>query len=256
MSKVIVAGRGGCGKSTVVTLLAKVLGERGRVLVVDTDESNLGLGNMLGIEQKSMSLMNCLGGKSVVREKLLASMKDDGEKMNLFADDLNLDNLPNECHDKNENISYLRIGKIERSMEGCACPMGSVARSFLKELDVDDDEWVIVDTEAGVEHFGRGLLEGADVILMVVDPTHESVLLAERAKKLAEEVNKKYMVVLNKVDETTRGFLEKGLTEKGIEVSGALSNSQEILEANLYGNQLLVDDVKKEVESLIEKIKS
>ncbi len=255
MSKVIVAGRGGCGKSTVATLLAKVLGEKGRVLVVDTDESNLGLGNMLGIEQKSMSLMNCLGGKSVVREKLLASMKDEGEKMNLFADDLNLDNLPKECYDRNENISYLRIGKIERSMEGCACPMGSVARSFLKELDVSDDEWVIVDTEAGVEHFGRGLLEGADVILMVVDPTHESILLAERAKKLAREVNKRYLVVLNKVDENSRVFLEKGLAEKGIEVIGALGNSPDILKANLYGKQLLVDNVKEEIEGLIDKIK-
>lgn len=255
MPKVIVSGRGGCGKSTVVSLLAQVLGEQGKVLVVDTDESNLGLGRMLGLEQKAMTLMNCLGGKSVIRGKLLSSIQNEGEKMNLFTEDLSLDNLPEECTDSNENISYLRIGKIEHSMEGCACPMGAVARSFLKELKIGNGEWVIVDTEAGVEHFGRGLLEGADVILMVVDPSYESVLLAERAKQLAAEANKKYIVVLNKVDETTKGYLQKELAEKGIAVSGMLSCYPGIVEANLYGNQLEVSDIKKDITELIDKIK-
>ncbi|MCL6477336.1 MAG: zeta toxin family protein [Peptococcaceae bacterium] len=50
MYKVIVSGRGGSGKSTLVALLAGELSNRERVLVVDTDESNLGLGKMLGLE--------------------------------------------------------------------------------------------------------------------------------------------------------------------------------------------------------------
>ena len=39
--KVAVCGKGGSGKSTVTTLLAKELAGRGRkVLVIDSDESN------------------------------------------------------------------------------------------------------------------------------------------------------------------------------------------------------------------------
>jgi len=255
MPKIIVSGRGGSGKSTLVTLLARALGEQEKVLVVDTDESNLGLGKMLGQEQAEMSLMGCLGGKSAVREKLLSSLKQgEGEKVGLFKENLSLENLPNECVGWNGSVGYLRIGKIEHSMEGCACPMGAVARSFLKELVVNENEWVVVDTEAGVEHFGRGVLEGVDVVLMVVDPSYESILLAEKAQKLAEEAQKKFIVVLNKVDETTELFLRQELNKKGIEISGTLSYSSDTTQANLVGKPLELDVLRKEVNELIDKI--
>jgi len=50
MAKLVVCGRGGSGKSTWVVLLAKSLLSKGKVLVVDADESNLGLPLLLGID--------------------------------------------------------------------------------------------------------------------------------------------------------------------------------------------------------------
>ena len=42
--KIAVCGKGGCGKSTVTSLLAKALARRGKeILVIDSDESNYGL---------------------------------------------------------------------------------------------------------------------------------------------------------------------------------------------------------------------
>ena len=42
--KITVYGKGGCGKSTVTSLLAKALARRGKeILVIDSDESNYGL---------------------------------------------------------------------------------------------------------------------------------------------------------------------------------------------------------------------
>ena len=73
--------------------------------------------------------------------------------------------------------------------------MGALAREFLNKLKNNEKEWVIVDTEAGVEHFGRGVLEGTDAVLMVIDPSHEAVILAEKAAKLAEEAGKSFAVV-------------------------------------------------------------
>jgi len=50
--KISVCGKGGSGKSIVVTLLASEAKARGyRILVVDADESNSGLFRMLGFDR-------------------------------------------------------------------------------------------------------------------------------------------------------------------------------------------------------------
>ncbi|GBF33113.1 CO dehydrogenase accessory protein CooC [Desulfocucumis palustris] len=255
MPKIIVSGRGGSGKSTMAALLAKALEERGKVLVIDTDESNLGLGRMLGQEPPAMTLMGFLGGKSAVRDKLLASMQQEKkEKLSFFRDNLTLENLPAECVSWHGPVGVLRIGKIEHSMEGCACPMGSITRSLLNELQVSENEWAIVDTEAGVEHFGRGILEGADIVLMVADPSYESVLLTEKARELAGEANKKFIVVINKLDENTGPVLRQELTGRGIEIGAALNYSADVNQANLTGNPVDINVLREDVGGIIDKL--
>lgn len=252
MPKIMICGRGGSGKSTLVTLLARALAERGKVLVVDTDESNLGLPKMLGLSTPAMTLMGCLGGKSAVREKLLASLQQKGdENTGFFADSLSLASLPPECTGGEWPVRFLRIGKIEHSLEGCACPMGAVARSFLKQLPVNENEWVLVDTEAGIEHFGRGVFEGVDLVVMVVDPSHEAILLAERAKALTAEAKKDFVAVLNKVDAATEPFLRRELSARGISVRGVFGFSPEIMEANLTGNPLPGGKCQEQVNELL-----
>lgn len=252
MPKIMICGRGGSGKSTLVALLARTLAERGKVLVVDTDESNLGLGRMLGLVPPAMTLMGCLGGKPAVREKLLASLQQKGsESTGFFAESLSLASLPGESTGGEWPLCFLRIGKIEHSLEGCACPMGAVARSFLKQLRVNENEWVLVDTEAGIEHFGRGVMEGVDLVVMAVDPSYEAVLLAERARTLAAEAKKDFAAVLNKVDAATEPFLRQELSAKGIPVRGAFGFSPEIMDANLTGNPLPGEKYREQVNELL-----
>ncbi|MBC7342958.1 MAG: nitrogenase reductase [Clostridia bacterium] len=255
MPKMLVVGRGGSGKSTLVVLLARRLGEKGKVLVVDADESNLGLGAMLGVEPPRKTLIDYLGGKPAVREKLMAMLKGEGsERVELFTERLTLDGLPSECVRWDGSIAFMQVGKIEHSMEGCACPMGAVARAFLNHLAVEDGEWVLVDTEAGVEHFGRGVLEGVDAVLMVVDPSHDAVVLAEKAARLAREAKKDFGVALNKVDEKTEPVLKEMLAAKGIEIKGVLPYSPAIAQASLLGGPLEGGAMREEVDRLVSGI--
>ncbi len=258
MPKVIISGRGGSGKSTLVTLLARLLQEKGEdTLVVDVDESNLGLGKMLGIDPPAKTLMDYLGGKPAVRERLMASLRQGkGEGVRLFEETLTFDTLSGECVNWNGCLGFLRIGKIEHSMEGCACPMGAISRAFLKQLEVGEKQWVLVDTEAGIEHFGRGVFEGADVVVMVVDPSHDAVLLAEKARMLAEEAGKRCLVVLNKVDETTEPLLRQELRQRGIDVAGVVNFSISVTQSNLLGKPLQADSLKGSIERLLEELKS
>ncbi|MBN2027214.1 MAG: nitrogenase reductase [Actinobacteria bacterium] len=255
MPKVIVCGRGGSGKSTLVSLLAGELADRGAVLVVDADESNLGLNAMLGLEAPRCSIMDHLGGKPAVGSKLMARLRGEGdEDLSLFDGGLAFADLPQECSSGNGNVSMVRIGKIEHSMEGCACPMGAVARSFLKQLSVDKDQWVLVDTEAGIEHFGRGVLEGAEFILAMVEPSQEAVVLAEKACGLAKEAGKACGTVLTKVDGDTKPLLEEKLSRIGIPPIGSIPYSATLARENLEGEPLADASLREELRSILTSV--
>lgn len=252
MPKLLVCGRGGSGKSTLVTMLARQLEKQGKVLVVDADESNLGLSKMLGIQPPAQTLMDAIGGKKAVGKQLMAAMKSKGtEEVKMFSGDLSIGELFAESVFWDGSLGLAQIGKIEHSNEGCACPMGALAREFLNKLKESAGEWVIVDTEAGVEHFGRGVFEGVDAVLMVVDPSYEAVMLVEKAVKLAEEAGKAFSVILNKVDDKTELRLKKMLDAMKIEITGVLPYSHEIAEANLVGEPLDAESLQQKLENLI-----
>jgi CO dehydrogenase maturation factor len=99
-------------------------------------------------------------------------------------------------------------------------------------------ERVLVDTEAGVEHFGRGVEEGADQVLIIVDPSHEAVLLAEKAAGLAREAGKPFGIVLTKTDEETGPLLMERINARGLETLGAIPHSPSLTRANLLGEPL------------------
>ena len=71
--KISVCGKGGSGKSTIVTLLAGEAQSRGyKVLVVDSDESNAGLYRILGFSQPPVPLMEIVGGK----KKIISTLRE------------------------------------------------------------------------------------------------------------------------------------------------------------------------------------
>ena len=58
-----VFGKGGCGKSTAVVLLARALKDRGyEICVLDADSTNIGLDQALGLDKFPESLIDYFGG--------------------------------------------------------------------------------------------------------------------------------------------------------------------------------------------------
>jgi CO dehydrogenase maturation factor len=197
--KLIICGKGGSGKSTITSLLAHEYARKNHnVLIVDTDESNGGLHRLLGTKVPK-DLLNYFGGKQGIKEKM-PSKKPDCATNQLFDWPLSIDTIPEDYISKNGTISLVSIGKITHSGEGCACPMGMLSRQFLKSLNLKDDDVVIIDTEAGIEHFGRGIDAEADCVLMVIDPSFESIGLAHTITAMIEELNMPFYYVLNRVN--------------------------------------------------------
>jgi len=233
--KILVCGKGGCGKSTISTLLAKEINRRGgKVIVIDTDESNLGLHSQLGMD-RPQDFMNYFGGKKVLFKQVKTLQK--GWKVN---------ELPRDYLSEKENMKLLAIGKIYDFGEGCACPINALSSKFLEVIELEDDEFLIADTDAGIEHLGRGVDKSCDVILIVIDPSQESVKLAKKVSEMAKSLNKRFYYVLNKIDEETKEILLKSIDKN--KIIAAISEDKRIFRNCLNGEEL---DLKlEEIEKL------
>lgn len=239
MNKLLICGKGGCGKSTVAALLATAMQKRDKkVFLVDADESNIGLYRMLALVQPE-PLMDSLGGKKGFREKTSAAGATLGGPPSVFANKMPINDLPKNCISQKNGLKVMSVGKIHHFGEGCACPMGNLFRMLFSSLDLTGQDLVIVDTAAGVEHFGRRLDAQCDQILCVVEPSYESIAMAHRVKGLAREINLPVRAILNKTTPDIEADLANALD--GIPVLGSLPNHETIFKSNLEGKSLDMD---------------
>lgn len=248
--KLSVCGKGGSGKSTIVALLAGEAAARGyRVLVVDSDESNTGLFQMLGFDESPAPLMDLVGGKVSLKEKM--------SQPNVLAEpQIATKDIPRQHVLEKDGLKLVTIGKILQSLEGCACPMGVLSREFLKKISLSQDEMVIVDMEAGVEHFGRGVETSLDSVLIVVEPPLESVRVAEKIHELAAGSGiKNVWAVLNKIPSEEIGKkLEEKLKNIGIDVIGTIHLDDAIFESGMEGTPLKRGKASDEMGDVLDSI--
>ena len=256
MTKVFVCGRGGSGKSTLTAMLAKFLISEGmRVLVIDADESNRSLYRMLGLQAPNSTLMEDLGGRVAVKKAVF-------DKQNSSASEdtkLHVDDLPRSCVSRRDDLAFLAIGKIYKPDEGCACPMSALEKGFLERLYVPG-WWVLVDCEAGVEHIGRGVWRHADVFLVVLEPSHESMEMAKFMNNLAKEVKRPIVTVVNMVDEDIAEDVKMSAEALGIGVDAVFPRDRRVASANLIGQQVpllpeFVPSLRACTEAILNKVK-
>ena len=196
--KLLICGKGGSGKSTITSLLAKNLETQSyRVLVVDADESNFGLSAQLGLAD-AVELMEQIGGKRAVKNKMGRVV--DGHKAPVFDQTWRIEDIPKESLSQKGNLYLLQIGKVKHFDEGCACPMGVLSKDFLNHLTLAPKDIAIIDTEAGIEHLGRGVATAVDLIIGIIDPSYESIKLSKKIAAMADESNKPIYFIINKAD--------------------------------------------------------
>jgi CO dehydrogenase maturation factor len=243
--KVIVAGKGGSGKSTIATLLARLALKQGRyVMVVDADESNPGIERMLGLSASSAGLIDMVGGRNHVFGTLRDAPSDE------------LKSVVSSVMERAEGKEFcvVQVGKIRNAGSGCACPHGAITREILS-YPFKSGTLVLVDAEAGVEHFGRGIDAKADMIIFIVDPSYDSIMLCEEAKRLADSIHVKFHAVLNKVDSgETSTLLKTQLERKGIEVKAVVPYDTTILGSTLVGEPLEAGPAMENLRELLDEI--
>ncbi|OQX62796.1 MAG: hypothetical protein B5M56_05215 [Desulfococcus sp. 4484_241] len=235
--KIIICGKGGSGKSSVTAVLARALAkEKMAVLVVDADESNSGLHRLLGVDPP-MNLLDHLGGKKAFKEKLNSPLPATDSLIG--APSISTDSLPKECVAQNGAVRLVSVGKIHEAGEGCACPIGVLSRTVLSRLETGQNEIVLVDTEAGIEHFGRGLDKGCDIIIGVIDPSFESFELAKKIEQMAKSVDADCFLILNKTDSQSEKIMASNVKKESVVAS--LPFNENLFMKSLRGETLDTD---------------
>jgi CO dehydrogenase maturation factor len=208
--KVLICGKGGSGKSTLSALVAIALKNRGyTVLLVDADESNYGLHRLLGVSHP-VSLLDSLGGKKGFREMTASAFPQTLDAVP-FKERIHINDIPGNCITESDGIKLMVVGKIHHFGEGCACPMGMLSKMVLSKLEFKENEIVLVDTSAGIEHFGRRVDGECDMIIGVVDPCFESFVLSQQMTEMAKTAGVEIFFVLNKFDEKTKETMNKNI---------------------------------------------
>lgn len=128
-------------------------------------------------------------------------------------------------------------GKIHQANEGCACAMNNVIQQFIANLRLSENEFALMDMEAGIEHFGRGVDNGVDLLLMIIDPSFESLRLSKKIQELGASIGKPVWFVLNKVTGDMRQAMVETVADSG-KIAAILPADPQIAAAGLTGAEL------------------
>lgn len=114
-------------------------------------------------------------------------------------------------------------------------------------------KYVVVDAAAGIGCPVISSLAGADLLLLVTEPTPPSLKGAERLLKVAEQFGLKAYLILNKYD-LAPNYAEEVIKELGIEVLGKVKYDSVVAEAYASMEPLLARNPQHEVSKTLTSI--
>ena len=180
--KIVVAGKGGAGKTTVSGTIARALARSGNpVLALDADANPM-LGVSLGVGFEKTDMLNS------VRQAL-----DSGDVEHEPTVEGMVENFGTDAPD---GVRLVVASRIYNDSPGCQC-CGVSPDQILRELE-HEYRVVICDLEAGIGTVSRMSAGNADVVVVVANPTAKALEVARRAIDIASDVAE-VVVLANRV---------------------------------------------------------
>jgi CO dehydrogenase maturation factor len=146
----------------------------------------------------------------------------------------------------------LVLGTVDTGGSGCVCPEHVLLKRLLSHLALQDDDVVIMDMEAGLEHLGRGTASFMDRFIVVTEPGARSVQTYNNVKRLALDLGvAKVDAVANKVrNSEDEAFVRENIPD----LLGMIPYSSGVIDADRQGKSPF--DFDNDVVNEVRKIKA
>lgn len=250
MAKIAVAGKGGVGKTTFSALLSHVLSAAGKTVYAIDADPDATLGEALGFPPSLLAeVVPIVDMKDLVEERTGARPGESGAYFRLNP---RVDDIPARFSVTHRGIHLLKMGTVRGAGAGCVCPENSMLKALVTHLLLREQETVLLDMVAGLEHLGRGTAGEVDVMFVVVEPGQRSLAIAGDITKLAQDIGiPAIYAVANKVrDDEDVAFISEHLTAPPL--AGWLPLDGRVVEADMKGQTAydLSPELVKRVESI------
>ena len=251
--KVAFGGKGGVGKTTVTSLLARCLAAKGekKVIAIDADPvTNLAAG--LGIpEDKPITPIAEL--RELIAERTGA---EPGTMGGFFTLNPKVDDIPDRFSLERDGVKLLVMGTVKHGGSGCICPESTILKALMTHLVLYRDDIVLMDMEAGVEHLGRATSSSVDALVIVVNPGARSRAAAAQIRKLGEDIGIKNIIILgNRVrNDQDKTLISEAFSDHTI--LGYLPEMDEVVQADREGRRPFenINDAPRVLFEIAEKL--
>jgi CO dehydrogenase maturation factor len=177
------AGKGGTGKTTLAGLLVRFLLEHNLtpVLAVDAD-SNANFNEVLGLKVEGT-----LGqARELLKKEVSVGM----------TKDMFMEMKVQQALIETNFCDLIVMGRPEGP--GCYCAANNLLSNCLHRL-MGNYPYLVIDNEAGMEHFSRLTTKNIDLLFVVSDPSRRGMLSARRICELIDElgisVGRKFLMI-------------------------------------------------------------
>jgi CO dehydrogenase maturation factor len=216
------AGKGGSGKTTLAGLLVRFLKEHRMkpILAVDAD-SNANFNEVLGLEVE-----DTLGrAREMLKKEVPVGM----------TKDVFIEMKVEQALVETKDYDLIVMGRPEGP--GCYCAANNLLSRCIDSL-MGNYPYLVIDNEAGMEHFSRLTTKDIDLLFVVSDPSRRGMLSARRICDLVDElgirVGRKFLMI-NRYREGLTRLISQQIEGLGPESVATIPEDKLIYEYDLEG---------------------